>query len=562
MPKEKETHKKKQVEERRHALDDAKKEEMIATLLRNEAAFSVVKDMLTVGHVRQISDWLGLIWRTAAEYRDTYEKLPSKAAIRADIHNALKANSGLVDEDDLGKIDEFLDHAWDSSEQGKAITKTNSPAAKAAINTCKQFLEEIAALELREGLLRDGTLPASLPQMLEGHRTRLDLVESLTDVEIDVPFPENWDKRKQVKLFSTGVDVLDMFTGGGWRGKEVVLFMGPYGSCKTTVVMNGIGNMIRTAATLYNEGKSKKNKKGKAMVPLIVLIFTESDKDEYRARLMSAMARVRWDRLSAMESLDDLDDSNKPGSTDETKYEKAEFKKDKTAGTPFLSERERVIKAAKLANKHLLMIDCTDSEDSQHQIGKGGITEIANIVRSELRRRKGCYPLSFWVDHVSALADRMAEADSSHDDKLHLILKRLPRQAADKLAKPYNAPVMLMHQLSGEANSRRVTSKFHHSDAAGSKSIGEYVNFAIVTGPTDDEGLCKWECTKHRRTSAHKHRVIRVIGQFNRVIDEPDYVIDFGRGRIVPKQEMELQKKYDTTKKSISSSDYAGAADM
>lgn len=545
--------------ERRSTLDEQKKEEMLAILIRNEAAFDVVQDILKVSHVRQMSDYHALVWRTVRAYHRTHKALPARGSLMADLHNACKADEGILNEEELNQLDVFIDYAFDDKEHGKHVTRPNSPPARVAVDTCKQFLQEVATTELRDDLLKDGTVPTDLGEAIEAHRTKLDIVESLTDVEIDVPFPEGWDKRKQVQLFSCGVPPLDELMGGGWRGKEVVLFMGPYGSCKTTVACHGISQSLVTAHEQTAKKKTRLDKKGKPMTPVVVLIFTESDKDEYRCRLLSNLARVEWKRLSTMGELDDLSDSASPGAETETLYEKAEFKKDMKEDTLFFSEQERVIAATKIANKHLLMIDCTDSDDSPHQIGRGGIPEVANVIRSVFRKRKDAYPMCFWIDHVSALADRVAEADAELDDKLHLVLKRMPRQAADRIAKPWNAPVALLHQLSGEANSRRATAKFHHSDSAGSKSIGEYVNFAVVTGPVDDQGHCKWEATKHRRTPAMPLKVIKVEGQFNRVREDTDYTVDFGRQMIVPKKEMDALAKQ---KAAAGGGDYAGMVEV
>ncbi len=456
----------------------------------------------------------------------------------------------VIPEDEHSAVDEFIEFAWDDAEHGDITTSNYSTFA---VDACKQLLEEVVAADMRDALLKDGKLPTSLPDMLRDRQDQLDVIGSLTGVHLDVPFPVGWDQRKDVQLFTTGVSALDSLTGGGWMAGEVILFLGPYGSCKTTMACNGISTLINHAAALYATGESKRDKDDKPMIPVVVLVFTESDKNEYRNRIMSNLGRVPWTRLAQMTAVSSLDSSDMPGGCEETAYENKEFGDDaaKVKKYVFRNEQQRVQKNVRLANKHLLMIDCTDSEDAPHQIGKGGMVEIANIVRAEFRRRKGQYPLAFVVDHISALADRMSEGvEEKENDKLHLILKRIPRQAADKLAKPWKAPVLLLHQFSGEANLRKATARFHHADSAGSKSVGEYVTFAVVTGPVDENNLCRWEATKHRRTPAVPHRVVRVVGQFNRLIDVTDeYAIDYGRQVIVSKKELATYENVDKTKK-------------
>jgi hypothetical protein len=291
------------------------------------------------------------------------------------------------------------------------------------------------------------------------------------------------------------------------------------------------------------------------LTPVVVLVFTEGDMDEYRVRLMANMAQIPWQRLASMRSSQELDASEMAGSLQptivdgnvsamnssaSTTYELVPpFRKENEPAKPHVHEQERLRAATVLANRHLIMIDCTDSENSTYQIGRGGIPEIANVINSVFRKRKDCYPTCVWLDHISALADRMAEAvEAETDNKLQLILKRMPRQAGDKIAKPWNIPVFLLHQLSGVSNMKGVTAKFHHSEASGSKLVGEYASFCVQTGPTDEHGRCIWYGTKHRRSKRLPHRIVQVLGEFQAVADvSAHYVADPSRGTIISKAE-------------------------
>jgi hypothetical protein len=231
------------------------------------------------------------------------------------------------------------------------------------------------------------------------------------------------------------------------------------------------------------------------------------------------MARVPWRRLAGMSSLDDLDDSDTPGATEDTAYELKVFERDIENGRPWRSERKRVEAAVRLANKHLLLVDCTDSEDSPHQIGKGGMHEIANVMQGIFRRqRKDAYPFSFWLDHMSGLVDRMSEVELD-EAALRRVLTNMPRVAGDKIGKPLRTPIVIFHQFAGASQNKGAAAKFHHGEAEGSKSVGKYVNFAIVAGPVDGNGMCKWDCTKHRREPPKKVVIVKVVGRFNRIID-------------------------------------------
>lgn len=521
----------------RPKLDEEKKREMLAILIRNKTAFELVADQLKPSHLEHMGPSYVLVWRLVSKFHRRHDEMPGRATLTADLHNEIDANDSLVPEE-LTRLDEFLEYAYDDREHGKGVTKATGTHCRIAVATCRQLLEESIADSLSEELVKEGRVPVDVPELLRQHQDKLDAVSAMDAIQVDVPFPDGWDSRKEVQLVTTGVPALDDFTGGGLRGGEMILFMGPYGSCKTTLVCHGVAQQVIAAAELTATDQVKKDKKGRPMTPVVVLVFTESDKDEYRVRLMSHLARVKWRRLRQMSKIADLSAAEEAGKKKDTKYELKEFKEEIKNDQPFESEQTRVRNAQTLFNKHLVLIDCTDSDDSPNRIGRGGVPEIANVIRSVFRRRKDCYPIFLWIDHLSALADRVAEADASIDEKLHLILKRMPRQITDKICKPWNIPAVLIHQFSGQANKRKSVARFHHADAAGSTSIAEYVNFAAVAGPVDENGMCKWECTKHRREPASPLKVVQVQGQFNRLRDMTNrYTVDYAGGRIVSKKE-------------------------
>lgn len=510
-------------EERRPPLDKMKKEAMLAICIRNQQAFESVHELLTVGYVKKWAESMALVWREVRKFYKKFGELPDRGQLNAELHNEAGGNVDLLSEQEQGEIDKFLEYAWDDDEFDPKKVGKSVKYVRQAVDTAKQFLEECVALDMRKTLLREGALPLDVPQFLATRQNTLDQIQSLTEIELDVPFPTGWDVREDNQLFTTGVEALDNFMGGGWRAGETVLFMGPYGSCKTTLVCHGVSKQMVYCSGLYTSGESKRNSKGEPMIPVVVLIFTESDKNEYRDRLMSNMAMVPWKRLAQMKGKLSLDKSNKPGATEATKYEKTIFKEEiKGDEFKFKNERTRVAEAELLANTHLMIIDCTDADDNPHNIGKGGIPEIASILRGIFRRKKDThYPVCVWIDHVSGLVDRMAE-EMTDDKLIHRMITNIPRKAADKIGKPFGVPVALMHQLSGSVQNKGAVAKYHHNDAEGSKSIAKYAVFAFVSGSVDQNGMCKWECTKHRREPPSPVRIVQVKGEFNTLVDCSD----------------------------------------
>lgn len=525
-------------EERRAQLDSVKLEEMMAIVIQNKVAYESVVDVLTIRQVKRISQGLALLWRQVRNYYKVHNELPAKGSLVADLHNAIGQSPDSLTDDEKAEVDEFLDYAYDRAEHGKNIAKS-SAHVRVAMETCRQYLEEEALHDLRDLAVKDGTVPLDIPSILHRKQAELDVIGALTGGELEQPFPDGWDTREHVKLFTTGNSTLDELMGGGWRGSEVLLFMGPYGSCKTTLTVDSVSALITYASEEYIHGRTKQ-RKGESLRPVVVLMFTEGEKQDYRLRLLANLAQIPWKRLTRMESLNDLCKERGVGCTEDTEYENKEFADQKAArGEGFQAEYYRAQRAVGLCNKFLVLLDCTDSEDNKHPVGGGGVPELANIVAAHFRKNQDTYPLAFWLDHASALVDRMAESGGADVDKMmHLILKRIPRQCKDKLAKKWKAPIGIIHQLSGEANSRSILAELSHGDSAGSKQIGEYVDFAVVANKPDMEQLCRVKCTKHRREPPSTARIVRVDGSFQRLLDETDlHVVD--NGRIIAKKDMD-----------------------
>ncbi len=520
---------------RRVVLDDTKKEEMLAVLIRNKEAFEAARPLLQVRHLKLMNEGLALVWRTVNELYDTLSgQLPASGQLRIALNQALKANPEVIPEDDREVVDEFLDYAYDDAEHGKNISQSKTHTALATA-TCRQFLEEVATVEIRDRMLAQGTIPADMVAELNRARGELEVIGSLSEVDLEQPFPEGWDKEDATQLFTSGVDTLDKFMGEGWCAGEVILFMGPFGSCKTLLACHGVARLINYCGTLYTKQLKawrkllKKGEKVKApRCPTVVLIFTEGSKRDYRNRLLSNLAQVPWKKLQRMASVRDLSACNRPAGKakeENTEYELHEFKDEKKGNTKFYCEQERIRQATVLFNRHLVMIDCTDSSTSLHRIGKGGIPEIANVVNTYFRKHADAYPLAFWLDHASALARRYVsgiEGGMSDNRLLRTVLNGMPLECRDRLAVPYKCPVAIMHQMSGEANKRSPTARMHHTDGSETTSMAEYTDFAIVTGIPDHEQRAVFRCTKHRREPPSPERVVCVDGNFNRVLDWHD----------------------------------------
>ena len=77
----------------------------------------------------------------------------------------------------------------------------------------------------------------------------------------------------------------------------------------------------------------------------------------------------------------------------------------------------------------------------------------------------------------------------------------------------------------------------HHTDAKGSKSFGENLDFCFVIGSLNADSLGQVACTKHRRAGKQAPSVIKVDGEYNLVTSPTNFQID-NKGQIVDKDSM------------------------
>jgi len=518
------------VEQRNQPISVSKVETMLQILIRNEEAFAQVSEFLKAKYLMDTGTGYSVLWKTTQNYWRKNKKLPAKEFLVAEIQQIIDSDSDLLDDDDIEQLSGMIETAFDPYTFTSDVC-TNKDHTKFAIETARNFLQEVEAKRLSEAAY-DGTLPESLPKLLDTYYRRSKEIETLVEHRSTVPFGEGWEKVKKPTLQPTNVAVFDRFLGGGMLDQEVYLFMAPYGSSKTTTAVQSICEGAKICRAMEASNTTKDGKK-----PFCIYATYETGKEEFRNRCLSYLAKIPFDRLTKIEDFATLRDSGEL-----LPYEKRLFAAKVRAGQPVPSEQERIGQAVKLINEYVAFVDMTDS-DEDPSIGTGGMDELARTIRSELRKRKGCYIHVVWVDHISDMADAENDANNGDMQGLTLILRKCVRQARDKIAKAFDTKVWLLHQLDGQANKKGSTAVLSHADAEFCKSIGKNANFAFVaTKPTEDKRqLCVFRMTKHRRRPPAKTAVVRVNGKFCRIEDASDkFVLDATRHQFVQRSDMEM----------------------
>ena len=506
---------------RRSLLDIHKKEEMLAVLIRNPAAYATVADVLLTEHIAEIGQGYALVWEVVRDFHEQFSKAPAKEQLFSELHQRLSANEAILSEEEREAVDVFVEYVFDRTQHGVNIGKSKTHAEH-AIQTCRLLLEEYAAMRLRKTIYTDGTIPLDMTAELHNVQNTISRAASLTTPCIANVFADNWEQEADLSLVPSGVVSFDNFTGGGGAAGEVIVFMGPQGSCKSTVAVQITANLADSYAERYANGFIPNGKR-----PVSVMVSTEMEMKEFRLRVLAYVAKIPQKRIRTVltqKNLLGLCKDPKPAAWPETKYEKSLFLAKYEEGKGFECEFERISFAMNLVNKHVVFINATPNNDLNPNLGKGGVAEIAAVLESYIRHNPDVVPINLVLDHASALASRMLGNDGLSTEDLRHVLKDIPLHVRDMIAVRYQIPTYVMHQLSGEAARRGPTADYHHTDAAECKTFAEFASFAIVGGPPTEDGrqLALFRCTKHRREPPKAYAVVKINGSYNEVVDETD----------------------------------------
>jgi len=493
----------------------------LSVILRNKKAFEQVRhfiDPVSIDNClsnRAITLLYQLVW-------DFYKKtndVPDPIYLTAQIKDLYKNNKLDLTREERNYLQNIFNKIYSVDE--KYILEEKNVII--ALKQLKELLNKYYDSNLVQSIIRD---PENcdiddIIAKIQEKKKSLDNIDCADNVE--ELFPPNWDQEQKYDFIPTFFGPLDRFFGGGMLPEEIYAFMGPFGSCKTTLAIQISVNLAEYASDLYLRGESKEGK-----IPVSFFISTETPKSEVRLRILSYAAKIPRERLQ-FTKLSSLCKENRPGAIPETKYELMLYgNNDKR----FISEYERAMAKTELLNKHFIFLDCSGNDPKFPTAGYNGILDVKNFIDRIIQKYENkIYPIFICIDHASGLASRILEGNQSKYKltDLRFILKDIVRTASIGLAKHYKVPVFITHQLSGVANTKGPTGRVHHTDAAECKSFAEFVDFAITTSQLtqDKRQLARLICTKHRRQPPKDHAIVKLLGQFNWLVDvSKDYTID------------------------------------
>ena len=501
----------------------------VAILMQNETVFQHFKGKLTVNSFSEES--YQLLYRVLIDFSATDNSLPSFAEVWADLETWFEAEPDIISEDGRVELEDFLEYAADP-DLFHDYPVQHQKMERFAFKAGKRLLLQLHVQQFQQKLQKGVTFE-QLPFVLQQTQVQLEMLSMAGHTtQAALTFEPKWDKRNPKFIRTTGLGFLDKYLGGGAVGGEVYGLMAPYGTCKTTLAVM----LWCTAAQQSYEAALADDWDGRKGLSIFVSYEASlSPELQHRALMYSArVSRYSLDRMG-LEGMDGLmADVEKP-----LPYEKIKFARQISDGV-FEPERVRVNKVIPWLNEYSLCLDFSGADVTFPSAGNGGILEIIQRIKLELRNRgPEYYVRGIVLDYLGLMVDRdstLKAGPKQKDD--HKTYQEAGQRVVTEICKPFQCHTWVFHQLSGAANAMLSPTKtLHHTDAKGSKSFAENLDFALVIGNLNNDAMGQLACTKHRRFKRIPPTVIQVDGEFNSVSSPDNYHID-GKGNIVDKSIM------------------------
>jgi|SaaInlV_165m_DNA_1040744.scaffolds.fasta_scaffold02640_3 hypothetical protein len=505
----------------------------MAIVLRNDVVFDHFRDKLTVLHFKDES--YQLLYRVLLNHSGVYGKLPTLPEVEANIITMFEEDPEIISDFGREDLEDFLAYAFDADSWGETpplSAEMEAYAFKAGqkilqVRHAEEAIEQVQATKYEEAF------PSILQQLAE--QAEYLMHEGSRPGRTSV-FEEGWDTKSPLLICSTGIDFFDKYLAGGQAPGEGYGLMAPYGTCKTTLA---VMLWCTAARACYEETLLAEEWDGrKGMSILVSYEAPLSPEIQHRTIMYAAqVSRYSLERMGK-EGLSALSgDAGKP-----LPYEKQVFKSQINEGV-FSPECVRVSEAISWVNEHIHCIDLSGADKEKFPgAGNGGVEEIVNRIKLELRERERngseWYIKNVIIDYVGLMVDRDVSLRKDNPVEDHKAYQAAVGQIVNLISKPFDCPTWVLHQLSGQANaSLNPTKVLHHTDAKGSKSFAENLDFCFVIGSLTNDSLGQIACTKHRRAGKNPPSVLKIDGEFNLVTAPANFQID-NKGQIVDKDSM------------------------
>lgn len=490
--------------ERRAPLTERHIEMMLGVLIRKESAFLVARSRLQAETFAEGHRRYAILWSIVDDHYEEFNELPLENHVVAELEVRLDEDPGALSPEGIELLDEYLAMIYRVDEE--------ELKEKVVFRYLKQYLEDRLAERLRSEVNGSRHTPSNLFGLMSTYAEEASSIGTLEPVPLAAPFERGWDRTSSLKVHKvrTWVDDLDDMMQGGTANGEVFGILGPHGSCKTTL---GVQIAAQWSAN-YREAWKARGRQGP--LEFVYMFIYEGSLDEMRLRALSHIGQIARDSLE----IGDPRALSREGQLHT--YEERRFSVELSRGERVFGELERYRIAQRMLNDNFRIVDMTGNDSEHPGRGAGMVDEIRSTIETdgEHHRRAGFeYKVGgIVVDYVGAAVERFIDQSqkASHDNLRHLI-GRFPLHSKNKLARSFDCPVCLLHQLSGTANSFAPGKVPKGTDSAECKSFRENLDHNFVVGNPSSEDWAILSLDKHRRGPAMPPVAISIDGRFSTV---------------------------------------------
>lgn len=492
---------------RRPPLSDRQKQLFLSVCIRLQLAFNAVRHKLKAEHFNMYENGYSLVWECACDHFDQYAELPTKEVLLGELERRLESEPDLLAEEEYVELEEWLDGAYELQEHELDY--------KVALSLAQDFLSE-RLIDQAKSVLNDNVdIPVNIEAVFRELNVAAGNVVAISAGPVSEPFSENWEP-SPLGIKSTGLVFVDTMLNGGHAPKEALGVLGPFGSCKTTL-------LVQLSVETARMERAKWIKAGRTgPLGMVYYVQYEEAVDPFMLiRGLSYGAQVRRD------TFDHYDRSLLSTSKTLKEYELNMFAAQIAAGIEVPGEDERIRRTQKLLNTNWRPLDMSGGDKHYPNRGTGLMPELAAVIEADIQQHKDAFVAAVFVDYAKIACMRYLSANDMDYKDMRFLLGEFPARARDNIAKPFDCPIWIAQQLSGTANSYGPGRAQHHSDASESKSFAENLDISFAIGSVTAESLCLFSLTKGRRVGRTKDAIIRIDGSMSAVRDTGNsYMLD------------------------------------
>lgn len=382
----------------------------------------------------------------------------------------------------------------------------------------------------RSGVLSDPT------KVLRDAQISIDRIASVSSpAPLTDAFPRA-QYRESVK-HPTGIRFIDEVTAGGFEGRRVYGLFGPSGAFKTGTANQIAVGMAQAEMANYTLDRSR-------TPGLCIYAVYEGGSEEIQPRAVAAAADMPRQRV--LDLFHGADAAGRPMGLSTAPGTHA-YERDERMN---LSEADRWNYAVQGLGTYRIA-DFSGSDPVTGKPNGSGVGYVEEITaRVDRLQRETKLPVRLVVvDYAKLMVRRHMMARGLKMDHLRHYLSQMPDLIRKQIADPFDCSVLLVQQMTAQANRKAAGSALSHVDASEASDFGENLWYCFCVSAVDKHNnhTVQLTASKTRHTAGTGGIVMRINPNTTKLVTDDSYTICPRTHRIVPKRGMELiNEDFDT----------------